>query len=94
MNTKAAGVEKDHEIIMKNREELALSGVEDVTSFDEGLVELVTVGGLMTVEGEGIHISLLDTENGRLTLRGRMSGIYYNDKTPKRKAGLFGARDK
>ena len=96
MNTKITGVDnkKDHEIIMKNREELSITGVSDVTSFDDVLVELVTETGLMSVEGEGIHISLLDTENGRLTLTGKMSGVYYSDKIPKRKTGLFGAKER
>ena len=81
--------EKEHEITMKLRKELSVSGVEDVTGFDEALVELNTVCGVMSIEGEGIHISFLDTDNGRLTLSGSISGIYYIDKKPK-KGGLFG----
>ena len=91
MNTKnVSGEAKAHEVIMTDRRELMLNGVRDVISFDEGLVELITEMGLMTVEGEEIHISLLDTENGRLTLTGKMSGIYYTDKAPRKKTGLFG----
>ena len=84
---------KDHEMTLKSRSELSVSGVEDVMSFDEAMVELSTLCGVMSIEGEGMHISFLDIENGRLTLTGRVSGIYYIDKKPKR-GGLFGNREK
>ena len=80
---------KEHEMTLKARKELCISGVDDVMSFDEALVELSTVCGVMSIEGEGIHISFLDTDNGKLTLSGVISGIYYVDKKPKR-GGLFG----
>ena len=80
---------KEHEMTLRSRQELTVSGVNDVMSFDETLVELNTVCGVMSIEGEGIHISFLDTDNGRLTLSGSISGIYYIDKKPKR-SGLFG----
>ena len=50
---------KCHEIIMRNREELSITGVTDVTSFDEVLVELVTEMGLLSVEGEGDRKSVV-----------------------------------
>ena len=95
MNTNSINSDrtKDHEMTLKSRSELSVSGVDDVMSFDEAIVELSTLCGVMSIEGEGMHISFLDIENGRLTLTGRVSGIYYIDKKPKR-GGLFGNREK
>ena len=95
MNTNSINSDrtKDHEMTLKSRSELSVSGVEDVMSFDEAMVELSTLCGVMSIEGEGMHISFLDIENGRLTLTGRVSGMYYIDKKPKR-GGLFGNREK
>jgi len=59
-------------------------------SFDEAAVELNTVCGVMSIEGEGIHISFLDTDNGRLILTGNISAVIYPEKKPKRSGGLFG----
>ena len=84
----------EQELVLKSRSELALDGVEDVIDFDETLVSLSTVCGGMSVEGEGMHISFLDIENGKLTLRGRISSIYYTEKKKSRKGGLFAARER
>ena len=82
---------KAHGVALKDRKELSITGIEDIISFDEGIVELCTGYGAMTVEGEGMKVSFLDKEGGMLTLQGKVSGIYYNDKKPKHRKGLFGA---
>ncbi len=91
MNTNSSNDKaKDHEVSLRARQELEVSGVEDVMSFDEAAVELNTVCGVMSIEGEGIHISFLDTDNGRLILTGNISAVIYPEKKPKRSGGLFG----
>lgn len=91
MNTNSSNDKaKDHEVSLRARQELEVSGVEDVMSFDEAAVELNTVCGVMSIEGEGIHISFLDTDNGRLILTGSISAVIYPEKKPKRSGGLFG----
>ena len=94
MNTKAIEKSTEHNIIMKNRAQIRIEGITDVISFDEELVDAITEYGALSIEGEELHVALLDTEGGCLALTGRISGIYYNDKTPKRRTGLFGAKAK
>ena len=94
MNTKAIEKCTEHNIIMKNRAHIRIEGVTDVISFDEELVDALTDYGALSIEGEEMHIALLDTENGCLALTGKIYGIYYNDKTPRRRTGLFGAKEK
>lgn len=83
---------REHEIHIVNRENMRVSGVSDVTSFDENGVTLVSVDGELVIEGEAIKIGALDTERGVVTLSGRIDGFYYlnDDKDGrKEKKGFF-----
>ena len=42
------------------RKSLSLDGVIDVLAFDEGLVQLSSALGLLTVEGEELHMKKMD----------------------------------
>ena len=46
-----------HELIMKDRKRISVTGVTEVVSFDELSVVLKTACGELTVDGEGLHIS-------------------------------------
>jgi sporulation protein YabP len=66
------------DVTVKNRNKMSISGVTEVVSFDEAAVELRTVCGDLCVEGEGLHIGVLDTERGIVALEGKsVDGIYY-----------------
>ncbi len=79
-----------HCLTLNERKQLSLTGVEDVMNFDDKSVEVLTVLGMMTVEGDDIHIEKLDILKKELVLCGKISGIYYTDKTLKKSRGLFG----
>ena len=79
-----------HSLTLNERKELNLCGVDDVINFDDRLVELSTTLGMMTIEGEDIHIAKLDIVKKELMLCGKISGIYYTDKSAKKSRGLFG----
>ena len=78
------------EIILRSRSELYIIGVDEVINFDEEQVHLRSVDGEMMVEGEGIKIDTLDTDKGVVTLKGRISAIYYANDPDKAKKGFFG----
>lgn len=69
-----------HRITLDARKEGTVSGVKDVRSFDEKLVLLVTDCGLLTVKGEGLHVSLLDLEKGEMELAGKVDSVQYSAK--------------
>ena len=54
---KAGETPKMHSLSLKGRARLTLDGVTEVVSFDEGAVILRTALGLLTVEGEGLHVT-------------------------------------
>ena len=68
-----------HDLVLRSRESASIDGVKEVISFDEGQVILVTSCGEMTVEGEGLHINVLDTDGGVVELVGRVEAVYYTD---------------
>jgi sporulation protein YabP len=78
-----------HEIVLKNRRELTVQGVQEVDSFDENSAVLNTVVGELTVEGEELKIGTLDTEKGVVTVSGRINGVFYSADQPKEKRGIF-----
>lgn len=64
-------------VIIESRKKLNISGVRDVTSFDEETILLDTVLGKMTVKGEGLHISSFNTETGELQAMGKIHAVVY-----------------
>lgn len=64
-------------VIIENRKRLNISGVKDVTSFDDETVLLDTMLGKITVKGEGIHIESFNTATGDLTATGKVHAVVY-----------------
>ena len=79
-----------HAFSVNMRKEMNITGVTDVESFDEGSVILQTTGGEMTVEGRNLHIGVLDTERGIITLSGQIDGVFYAEDHVEEKRGRFG----
>ena len=77
-----------HNAIIENREKLMLSGVEDVISFDELELELVTELGELTVRGEMLNIESLNRDTGDMLVTGKINELMYSDRKPESK-GFF-----
>ncbi len=90
MNETGAG--KKHSISSSNREGIKIDGVIDVVSFDERGVALETVVGSMAVEGEELHVTVLNITDGKVEIDGHINGIYYYESRPNVKRGLFSKR--
>ena len=76
-------------ITIKNREEILLDGIEDIVSFDENAIYLITAVGKLVIEGSGLHISSLDVSSGKMTVDGYVTALIYNDRDKTKKSGLF-----
>jgi len=77
------GEGKTHSLQAQDRREITVGGVREVVSFDEASVVLVTVCGLLTVEGEGLHVTTLNTLDGVVAVTGRLNGLFYeSEATP------------
>ena len=78
-----------HDVFIKSRKQLAMSGVVDVSSFDEHeiLIQIGTQGA--SIEGEGLKIERFSAQSGELVVNGKINGIYYFNKEPiKKKKGI------
>jgi sporulation protein YabP len=78
-----------HRMELDGRSRLSVTGVQDVESFDEETVVLVTVQGTMVVRGEGLHLQMFSLESGQVTVEGRVDSMTYEDDAP---GGGFFAR--
>ena len=77
-----------HSLILKDRKEISLTGVTDVDSFDENSIVAYTDFGELTIGGNNLHISTLNTETGELSSDGEISSMIYLDNRP-RSEGFF-----
>ena len=83
-------ISPSHDVAIKGRRHIDITGVREVLSFDESSVSLVTDGGDMTLEGEDLKIGALDTDRGLLSVDGRINGLFYYDEKTLDKKGIFG----
>lgn len=88
----ASGI-SSHGFSSVGREGIDIGGVLNVVSFDDRGVVLETSAGSMALEGEGLHITVLNITDGRVSVEGRINGVYYFEERQKTKRGLFGKRN-
>ena len=79
----------DHIPVLRNREELTVTGVENVDSYNDNIIEAVTALGAMTVEGRELHITKLSLESGEMHVTGNISGVLYAIEPEKPEGGFF-----
>ena len=79
-----------HEIALKRREHLEISGVDEVVRFDDICVALQTVCGGLEINGSDLKISVLDIDRGVVCLDGKIDALYYADNTKKEKSSFWG----
>ncbi len=70
-----------HSLSLEGREKLNITGVDDVSGFDEGLVVLRTGQGELTVRGRELHIERIDLDSGMLELHGHVQELSYDEPT-------------
>ncbi len=70
----------NHSIILENRQKLNVSGVEHVNHFNDEMVVLVTVAGVLTIKGTDLDVSKLNIEDGNISISGTVYSLNYSDK--------------
>ena len=78
-----------HDILLNSREKLSINGVKEIINFDENNVNLKTVCGDLTIDGENIHINVLNIEKGEVELQGKILGLNYFDSLDSNKQNLL-----
>lgn len=66
-----------HSITLNNRSNMELTGVNNVNTFDEQEIILETSLGHLFIIGEGLHITMLNLEEGKVALEGGINSVEY-----------------
>lgn len=67
----------DHSLMLVNRSKLNLTGINNVNTFDEDQILLETDTGFLVVSGEGLHVTMLNLDEGKVTLEGTVASMEY-----------------
>lgn len=68
-------------VIIENRKKLNISGVKDVSSFDDETIMLDTALGKMAIKGEGLHIESFNNVTGDMCATGKVYAVVYMSDT-------------
>jgi len=82
---------QQHEVILRNRQTLEVTGVMNVESFDAHEFVLQTQYGYLAIRGENLHIKQLQLESGFVSIDGLFFDMAYYDEgvSPSEKAKGF-----
>lgn len=81
--------EMTHRLTLEDRQRLTVSGVEEVESFDESGIIMVTGQGTLAVRGSGLHIEQLSVDGGQLRVEGQVDSLTYEDLGGRGGGGFF-----
>ena len=72
-------INKNHKIILNNRQNGSFTGIVDVLSFDIGEILLETEMGMLHVKGKDLHVNRLNLEKGEADIEGEIEAMTYSD---------------
>ncbi len=68
-----------HKIVMTNRAACAVTGVNDVLSFDIHEILLETTQGMLSIKGKDLHVNRLTLDKGEIDIDGKIDSMVYSD---------------
>lgn len=78
---------QSHNLTLRDRKTLTMTGVMEVVSFDETAVELRTALGDLLVQGSQLQLKTLSVEGGQVEVTGSVTSLVYEE--PRREGGFF-----
>ena len=72
-------VRAKQKVILTDRRDLEIDGVDCILAFDDGYVAISTPDGRLVVEGEGLKVDNLSKSDGRIHIVGSVSAFYFSD---------------
>ena len=79
-----------HKLTLNRREQLTVSGVDEIIGFDENTVVLHTDLGALFVHGENLSLKELSVDSGQLAVTGQIRALVYEE--PKMRRGRLGRK--
>ncbi|MBQ7226558.1 MAG: hypothetical protein IJX02_08190 [Clostridia bacterium] len=74
-----------HDVLIKSRKRMEMTGVSDVSSFDDAEIVVQAGDSGVSIEGENLKIEKFNSENGELVLNGSINGMFYYAKKGEKK---------
>ena len=71
-----------HKLTLNQREDLTLTGVTEVVSFDDHTVILKTHLGTLFVQGQELFLKTLSVEGGNVAVSGHIASLVYEEPRP------------
>lgn len=68
-----------HCVIIDQRENISITGVNDVISFDEEAIVAHTEMGIIVLKGTDLHVNKLNLDKGELEVDGEFLGLTYQE---------------
>ena len=72
-----------HRLIIDGRKNISVTGVTEADNFSDEEIILYTSCGQITIKGEDLQISVLNTEHGDVTASGKVNSVSYSDRSEK-----------
>ncbi|MEH7084888.1 sporulation protein YabP [Neobacillus drentensis] len=79
----------EHDVIMRGRKLLDITGVKQVESFDNEEFLLETSMGFLAIKGQNLQMKNLDVEKGLVSIKGKIFDLVYLDEQHGEKAKGF-----
>lgn len=83
---------KEQRILVSSRAGVEITDVSGVVSFDEEGIILETGTGRLSVEGEGLRITVLSLETGVVSAVGKINGLVFLNEQREKRSGFFGRK--
>lgn len=68
-----------YKLVMTNRKNLLVEGVQNVESFDDEEIILDTKMGTLVLKGENLHVVQLNLENGTFIVEGLCKSLDFSE---------------
>ncbi|CAG9610102.1 sporulation protein YabP [Pseudoneobacillus rhizosphaerae] len=88
-NNNPKGTVQEHDVIMRGRRLLDITGVKQVESFDNEEFLLETVMGILVIKGQNLQMKNLDVDKGIVSIKGKIFDLVYLDEHHGEKAKGF-----
>ena len=73
-----------HELTLEERNNLTMTGVTEVVSFEDTSVILHTSLGTLIIQGQSLQLKELSQQGGQVAVEGQISALIYEDEAPVR----------
>jgi len=79
-----------HSLHLDKRENLVVTGMLEMISFDTETVTGETEMGIIVIKGANLHVGRINLESGELVVKGQIDSITYNNPSGEKAKSLLG----